>query len=127
MKITVPMPPNISNGSHGHWRTRHKEKIAYWDTLDILKAAKRIPAPPKPPLLKASIRSVMYLGGAMDDSNAMRRHKWVEDWLKTRKYIKDDRKKCLTWEGFPEQIIKRDGNYRIEITLTHIPTTESTK
>jgi hypothetical protein len=121
------MPPNISNGAHGHWRGRHSQKLAYWGTLDILKAAKQFPPPPRTPMEKASIRSVMYLGGAMDDSNAMRRHKWVEDWLKTRKYIKDDRKKCLTWEGFPEQVIRRDGNYRIEITLTHIPTTESTK
>jgi hypothetical protein len=56
----------------------------------------------------------------MDDGNAMNRHKWIEDWLTTRGYIVDDRKKNLEWEGFPEQIVKRDGNYSITLTLTPI-------
>ncbi len=60
----------------------------------------------------------MYLGGAMDDDNAMARHKPLLDWLKTRGYIADDRKKNIVWEGLPEQIVKRDGNYRIELTIT---------
>jgi len=60
----------------------------------------------------------MHLGAAMDDSNAMRRHKWVEDWLTTRGYIADDRKKVLTWEGFPEQRLSRYGERKIELVLT---------
>ena len=60
----------------------------------------------------------MHLGAAMDDGNAMNRHKWLEDWLVTRGYLVDDRKSCLTWETFPTQIVKRDGKYRIELTLT---------
>jgi hypothetical protein len=125
LTLVVPMPPNIANGSHGHWRARHREKKEYWDALDVYASVLAaghpryvIPPPPPQPFPKATIRSVMYLGAAMDDSNAMRRHKWVEDWLTTRGYIVDDRKKCLKWAGFPEQIIKRDGNYRLVLTLT---------
>jgi hypothetical protein len=117
------MPPNIANGSHGHWRTRHRQKKAYWGALDAVAihgtiGPYTIPRHPPQPFARATIASRMYLGGAMDDSNAMRRHKWVEDWLVTRGYLADDRKKCLTWAGFPEQIVKRDGNYRLELTLS---------
>ena len=118
LTLTLPMPPNIANGAHGHWQQRHQGKKRYWAVLDSLQLRGAIPPPPHRPFLKASLSSVMHLGGAMDDSNAMRRHKWVEDWLKTRGYIVDDRKKCLTWTGFPEQIVKRDGNYRLVLTLT---------
>ena len=125
------MPPNIANGSHGHWASRHKAKLAYWAELDLMQGPKswtrrdpkkgdvtyQIPAPPKRPWPKATIQSVMVLGAAMDDSNAMRRHKWVEDWLVTRGYIADDRKKCLTWGGFPEQVITRKEVARIVLTL----------
>lgn len=121
MTFDVPMPPNIANGAHGHWSSRHKAKKAYWATLDALQLIGKLPAPPKRPLATAGISSVMMLGAAMDDSNAMRRHKWVEDWLKTRGYIKDDRKTCLFWTGFPQQIVKRDGNYRIILTLWPTP------
>jgi hypothetical protein len=129
LTLTLPMPPNIANGSHSHWRTRHREKIGYWADLDTIRAIcctagwghateYRIPAPPTAPYRRATIRSTMHLGAAMDQSNSMRRHKWVEDWLVTRGYIADDRKKCLTWEAFPEQVVKRDGKYRLILTLT---------
>ena len=123
LTLVLPMPPNISNGSHCHWRTRHAAKLNYWHELDMILLVPRrkpiytAPEPPPAPLPKATITSVMYLGGAMDDSNAMHRHKWVEDWLVTRGYIADDSKKCLTWTGFPEQVIRRDGNYRLVLTL----------
>jgi len=131
LRFVLPLPKNIANGSHGHWRARHREKLLYWADLDLALACNcnkgwrhvtdyRLPPPPYEPFAKASIRSRMYLGAAMDDSNAMRRHKWIEDWLKTRGYIKDDRRSCLKWEGFPEQVIRRDGNYRVEITLTNV-------
>jgi hypothetical protein len=60
----------------------------------------------------------MYLGAAMDDDNAAARHKPLLDWLKTRGYIAADRRKCLRWESFPEQIIRRNGHYHIELTIT---------
>ena len=120
VRLVVPMPENIANGAHGHWRGRHNAKVRYWGLLDGLQASGAIPAPPRHALKRASMRSVMLLGNAMDDSNAMRRHKWVEDWLKTRGYIVDDRKKNLKWEAFPEQIVKRNGQYSIELTITPI-------
>ncbi len=119
MKLTFPMPMNASNGSHGSWGARYSQKQRYWKECDVRQGAGLIPPPPAKPLSKASISSVMYLGGAMDDDNAMRRHKWVLDWLKTRGYIVDDRRKNLTWQSFPEQhVARREGNYRIELTLT---------
>jgi hypothetical protein len=77
----------------------------------------RLPRNPET-LERAAIRSTMYVGTAMDDGNAMNRHKWVEDWLVSRKFLRDDRKKCLTWEGIPTQVVRRDGNYRIALTIT---------
>lgn len=41
----------------------------------------------------------------------------MNDWLKTRGYIVDDRRKCLTWAGFPEQVVARKHVYRLEITI----------
>jgi hypothetical protein len=38
----------------------------------------------------------------------------------TRGYIAGDRRKNLRWEAFPEQVVKRDGNYRLVLTLTPI-------
>jgi hypothetical protein len=117
--LTLPMPPNLGN-ARMHWRTKLEAKRAYFAELDWRQGA-TIPDPPGVPFSRCRIRSRMLLGGAMDDDNAMHRHKWVLDWLKTRGYIVDDRKKCLTWEAFPEQIVKRDGKYRIELTLTPLP------
>lgn len=123
IELTLPMPPNLTNSGRGrsrHWRSAHREKTAYWAQLDLLLAAKQIPRPPAAPLTKATLRSVMYLGGAMDDENAAARHKIAIDWLKKRRFIVDDRRKNLRWEAFPEQVIRRDGNYRLVLTLTPI-------
>lgn len=121
--FTAPMPELVTNSNRGrsrHWRAAHREKLAYWDKLDLLAAAKQIPRPPASPIAKCTVRSVMYLGGAMDDDNAIARHKPLLDWLKKRSYIVDDRRKCLRWEALPDQIVKRDGNYRIVLTLTEV-------
>lgn len=119
MTLVVPMPPNLANRRSGgsHWRTIHREKGAYVATLDALLATRRLPAPPSVPWERATIASVMHLGAAMDDDNAMARHKWLCDWLKSRGYVTDDRKRNLTWAGFPEQRIKRGAEYRIVLTL----------
>lgn len=119
LTITVPMPPNLTNRSSGksHWRVIHREKKSYAKRLDELQLVGLIPPPPLAPLQKAMVCSTMHLGNAMDDDNALARHKPLMDWLKTRGYIADDRKKCLSWHSLPQQIVKRDGNYRIELTL----------
>lgn len=125
MILTVPMPYNATNSGAGrsrHWRFAYQEKLRYWMSLDDLQNTGILPAPPAQAYALASISSVMFLGGAMDDDNAMARHKPLLDWLKTRGYIQDDRKKNLVWEGLPQQIVKRDGNYRIMLTLSPIET-----
>jgi hypothetical protein len=114
--ITVPMPLNLAN-SRMHWRKRHREKLIYWDTLDRMLVFAQLPSPPRPPFTKARITSSMVLGAAMDQDNAMSRHKWVCDWLSERGYIADDRAKCLTWTGFPEQRVTRKEPASITITL----------
>ncbi len=119
--LELPMPPLLTNSNRGrsrHWRSAHREKLAYWETLDILVMAKKIPRPPETPSARVTLRSVMYLGGAMDDDNAAARHKWAVDWLRERGYIAGDRRSNLRWEGFPEQVVKRDGHYRLVLTLT---------
>jgi hypothetical protein len=118
--FVLPMPPNISNGPHGHWMQRYKGHERYLEHCDWLVVAKRNPLPPRSPLTRFTIRSVMYLGHAMDDDNAMRRHKWPLDWLKTRGYIADDCKACMTWEGLPTQVVKRSADYRIDLTVTPV-------
>jgi hypothetical protein len=117
--FAMPMPENLANTSQRGWRGIHARKTRYFAALDQLQGANLLPPPPTKPLAKATIRATMYLGAAMDDGNAMHRaEKWPCDWLKTRGYIVDDRRSCVTWEGLPKQIVKRDGNYRIELTLT---------
>ncbi len=116
-RLTVPMPVNISNSDRG-WRVRIGQKKAYFRALDTLQLLGRIPAPPRRALDGVTLDSIMHLARQMDVDNAMRRHKWVLDWLKTRGYIVDDSPAHLTWVSFPEQRVKRDGNYCIELTLT---------
>lgn len=121
MILTVPMPPVMTNRrSSNHWRAIYTKKQEYWERLDVLQDSGVLPPPPSNAYALASLSSVMFLGGAMDDDNAMARHKPLLDWLKTRGYIQDDRKKNLVWEGLPQQIVKRDGNYRIMLVLTPI-------
>lgn len=124
--LTVPMPASVTNvkaRASRHWRAAYAQKLAYWQALDAMLVLGTVEPPPLHPLARAHIRSVMYLGGAMDDDNALARHKPLLDWLKTRGYVTDDRRKNLVWEGLPEQVIKRDGNYRIVLTLTPLPST----
>lgn len=117
--IRIPMPDNInSNKSRTHWRARDRLRKEYFARLDDWQGAGLIPAPPRTPFVKATIRSLMQLGNLMDDDNAVARHKVALDWLKTRGYIMDDRRKCLKWEAFPDQIVKRNGEYSITLTLT---------
>ena len=83
-----------------------------------------IPSPPKLPFQKVQIRSVMQLGNHMDDDNAGNRNKWIWDWLKTRGYIANDSRRHLRQTGYPSQVVKRDGNYRVEVRLTRLTVME---
>lgn len=117
LTLTLPMPPNLGN-ARMHWRVRHKAKHDYWERLELLYQARKVPWPEAVPPEKASIKVRMFLGAQMDHDNAMARLKFLIDWLVMSHYIVDDSPKALEWESFPEQIIKRDGNYRVEVTLT---------
>lgn len=120
IELVLPMPPNATNRASGrsHWRVIHKEKAAYLAACDALQATGQVPPPPAVPFTQAHITSVMYLGGAMDDDNALARHKSAVDWLRTRGYLATDRRTGLRWAALPDQVVKRDGNYRIHLTIT---------
>src|SRR5690348_8857847 len=66
LTFVLPMPPNIANGSHGHWRKRYREKLEYWADLDMVLACcttqgwahatdYQVPRPPAQPLARATI------------------------------------------------------------------------
>lgn len=114
------MPPNQTNSGRGrsrHWRAAHEERNAYWRDLDALQAAGLIPPPPPEPIQRARITSHMTLRGAMDDDNAMARHKRLLDWLVTRGYLAGDRRKHLTWTGLPTQRVTRKAPATIRLEI----------
>lgn len=114
-----PMPPNLTNAKRkGKWQGAHFGKMRYLSHCDDLQQFGILPPPPATPIASARIASVMKLGHAMDDDNALARHKWPLDWLKTRGYIAEDRRKNIRWAGLPEQIVGRKQDYVIELTLT---------
>jgi hypothetical protein len=119
LHFRLPMPENLTNrkSGRGHWRTIHSEKRKYQAMLDVLQSGGIIPPPPPAPLPKARLTSVMTLGGAMDDDNALARHKVAIDWLVKRGYLASDRRTCLTWTGLPTQRISRKNAPCLELTL----------
>jgi hypothetical protein len=115
LTLSLPMPLNIAN-ARLHWRVKQNAKVAYFDTLDTMQAAKLLPAPPKTPLAAPRIAVVMTLGNRMDLDNAMARLKWPLDFLQSRGYIVND--KDLQWEGMPTQRVTRSSPSVITLTLT---------
>lgn len=122
LRLVMPMPPSLTNasGKSRHWRTVERARVQYFELCDVLVHAERWPAPPPQPLERATLASVMYLGGEMDEENAAARHKWPIDWLVQAQYLVDDRRKNLRWTAFPEQVVRRGQRYRLELTLTPI-------
>jgi hypothetical protein len=113
MRLVVPLPPNAAN-SRRNWRVALRDKKRYWESLDLLKAARAFPAPQKP--RRATIAATLYLWGPMDDDNALARVKPLLDWLVANEYLPGDSRKHLTWAGIPEQHIDRK-NQRLEIEI----------
>jgi hypothetical protein len=118
--LTLPLPPNLANG-RGHWRKKHRERREYFAACDQRQGAGLVPAPPAVALAHAWITAVITHTHWSDDDNAMARLKWSVDWLKTRGYIADDSRKCLTWTGLPHQHITRQFEPGVQITLTVRP------
>lgn len=117
LTFVMPMPPNLANGRM-HWAKKHKERTNYFGSLNIRQAAGMLPKPPASPPSKAKIRAKMFLGAPMDHDNAVARLKWAVDWLVAERYLAGDRPGQLEWENFPQQVIKRNKDYRIELTVT---------
>lgn len=126
LRLTVPMPPNLTNRASGksHWRTIQREHDTYFTLLDMRLTIGMIPDPPRVPIDPPLISSTMYLGAQMDQDNAMARHKWLIDWLSKRGFIGNDRR--ARWAAFPHQVVKRGQDYRIELAIRHQVTLECT-
>lgn len=119
LRFEFPLPPRVLNaGNKAHWSVTHGQKQRYYATCDLMQKLGMLPKPPARPFKQAALTSLMRLGAWMDDDNAMARHKFVLDWLKTRGYVTDDRKKNIRWTALPEQKVGRKQKYNIELTLT---------
>lgn len=119
MKITLPLPPNLNRGGWGHWRTVHEAHKQWIACADLWSCRKDFPRPPATPIARATVTGVLVMPAGMDDDNAMRRaSKWPLDWLKSRGYILDDKRKHMRWAALPEQRITRKGQHYVELTLT---------
>lgn len=115
-----PMPENIAN-RRGHWSANYRAGKALAATCDMLQFGAVLPPPPPTPWAKATVTARLTLYNPMDDDNAVARCKPLLDWLVTRGYLVDDRRKCLRWGAMPEQRISRKNEPEIEIVLTHDP------
>ena len=115
LTFVLPLPPNMGN-YRGHWRGKETKRTAYIRECDMRATALgyvTYPAPTAP----VRLTSTLYMGAHMDDDNALARLKWPVDWLKTRGYLVDDRRTHCRMT-IPEQVVKRNQEYRVEITLS---------
>lgn len=131
LTLCVPMPPTLTNSGKGrsrHWRVLEREKQGYWTHLAYIDHICRlssfgdvpwlIPAPPRARFASVWVESYMVLGGAMDDDNAVARHKWLLDWLVAHGYLASDRRTCVRWAAFPTQLVTRKQPASITLTIT---------
>lgn len=116
LTFRFPLPPNMGNW-RGHWRTKQSRRLAYYEQCDLHRLAKLIPPPPAKAWARATIVAHFVVGAANDQDNLMARAKWALDWLRDRRYIADDRAKCLTWAAVPTQRVSRKDRYELTITL----------
>jgi hypothetical protein len=49
LTFEFPLPPNMTNNGHGHWRTRHRKHTAFIEACDNLQLTKALPKPPRRP------------------------------------------------------------------------------
>ena len=86
----LPLPTNSPNRK-AHWAKKRKARLAYWELLDTMVQAKKIPKAPKVALTKATGIVEMRTWRQMDKDNANGRLKDLNDWLQTRGYLVNDR------------------------------------
>lgn len=82
--------------------------------------AGKLPLIPFEPIARATIRARLVLGNAMDDDNAVARCKWPLDLLVELGWLKDDRRKVLKWEAFPEQVVSRKEPPSLTLVVTPV-------
>ena len=87
-----------------HWRVKQNAKNAYAAQVHVLLATRQLPPVPDAPIARAAVTATLTLGAWMDDDNAVARCKWPIDLLVRLGYLADDRRTCLRWGAFPEQI-----------------------
>ena len=90
MTFELPLPTNSPN-QKAHWAKKRKARLAYWELLDHLVTVRRLPDPPKKPMVKATATVEMRTWRQMDKDNANGRLKDLNDWLQTRGYLVNDR------------------------------------
>jgi hypothetical protein len=110
----MPLPPNLANGRM-HWRVKNRRRAEFFDRCDLLYPHRLVPM-----VDRVELRAHLYVGGQMDDDNALARIKWAADWLVTRMYLTSDKRPHCVFT-IPEQTIDRK-NPRLEITLSPAPT-----
>lgn len=123
LTFVFPMPENIAN-ARLHWAVKDLRRREFFDLCDAKQLVGELPAPPREPWQVAVAHVTMFLAGHMDDDNAGNRCKWIWDWLKTRGYLANDSRRHLKQTGYPSQVVKRDGNYRVEVRLTRLTVME---
>lgn len=100
--------------SRMHWRVKQKTKKAYWDSCDIYRA---LWLRNGRQFERAKIRATIFCGGRMDHDNAIARLKWPVDFLVTQGLLAGDKPSQLSWHWPIEQVVKRNQEYRVEITI----------
>jgi hypothetical protein len=89
--LVLPLPDNRGN-DRKHWRTAHRDKVAYWDACALMKN----PRSPAAPLTRVRVAYHFTHGGAaMDWDNLAARVKHLQDWLVVAGYIADDSPKVI--------------------------------
>lgn len=126
LTFIVPLPPNLANGRM-HWRTKERFRKNYFNTMDMLYAARLLPRPGDT-WAQATVRAELFMKADMDDDNAMARCKWPVDWIVRKGYVLDDSRAHLRWEGLPAQTITRTkgATTALHLTLTKVASETST-
>lgn len=117
MKLVLPLPPNFSNDGRQHWRKKYNAQQKYFRQLDELLICQQVEPPPLQIPARIGLSAVLYVWSEMDDDGAMARLKWPVDWMRTRGYVADDKRKNIKWAGLPGQVVDRK-NQRLELEIT---------
>ena len=120
MKLTLPLPPNRANQTHGQARWEWARKKQYIEGTVRLVGAKALALialrGERLPLGPTEVRATFYLRNLMDDDNLKARLKFPLDALVQAGILVDDKRPhCVVPD--PEQHIDRKRP-RLEIELT---------